>query len=279
VVCLALGIGANVTIFSITTTFLFSLPSCRDSASVISVEEGGNSNAPMADYQFIRDSHIFRGMAGMNPEREVNWRDGETTGRLSAARVTGDYFSTLGIPLALGRGILRGESGTVVVADRLWRSRLSSDPAILGRKMVLDGGVFTVVGVLPADHRTVIGFGFSPEIFVPITQDAETVQLYARMPAGMTHAQARTRLAAVCEELDHTHPVEGWKRASQIGLRGVTGLDQLGGELGKVVAAFFTMLMIVAGLVLLVACTNMASLLLARVQPVARTGGPPIARG
>ena len=270
VVCLALGIGANVTIFSITTTFLFSLPSCRDSASVISVEEGGNSNAPMADYQFIRDSHIFRGMAGMNPEREVNWRDGETTGRLSAARVTGDYFSTLGIPLALGRGILRGESGTVVVADRLWRSRLSSDPAILGRKMVLDGGVFTVVGVLPADHRTVIGFGFSPEIFVPITQDAETVQLYARMPAGMTHAQARTRLAAVCEELDHTHPVEGWKRASQIGLRGVTGLDQLGGELGKVVAAFFIMLMIVVGLVLLIACTNVASLLLARASSRSR---------
>src|SRR5438132_11466711 len=67
--CLALGIGANTTIFSITTSFLFSLPSCRDSASLIAIWEGGNSASPMADYKLLRDAHIFDGMAGINIER------------------------------------------------------------------------------------------------------------------------------------------------------------------------------------------------------------------
>src|SRR5580693_3791097 len=79
--CLALGIGANSTIFSITTSFLFSQPSCRDSASLIAIGEGGNSTSSLADYRFLRDAHIFDGMAGINVEREVNWRDGDLTRR------------------------------------------------------------------------------------------------------------------------------------------------------------------------------------------------------
>src|SRR6266566_1828949 len=70
--CLALGIGANTTIFSITTSFLFSQPSCRDTASLIAMGEGGNSVSPLADYKVVRDAHIFDGMAGINVEREVN---------------------------------------------------------------------------------------------------------------------------------------------------------------------------------------------------------------
>src|SRR5580700_1227080 len=100
--CLALGIGANTTIFSITTSFLFSQPSCRDSASLIAVWEGGNSASPFSDYKFLRDAHIFDGMAGIDVEREVNWREGERTSRFYSAVVTNDFFTTLGIPFLLG---------------------------------------------------------------------------------------------------------------------------------------------------------------------------------
>ena len=99
--CLALGIGANTTIFSIVSSFLFSQPSCRDSASMISIWEGGNSGSSVADYRFLRDARIFDGMAGINVEREVNWRQGDRTSRFYAGIVTDDFFTTLDFPFLL----------------------------------------------------------------------------------------------------------------------------------------------------------------------------------
>jgi predicted permease len=262
--CLALGIGANTTIFSITTSFLFSVPSCRDSSSVIAIWEGGNSSSSMTDFKFIRDSHVFEGVAGINPEREVNWRDGDQTSRLYAGLVTDDYFGALGVPFHLGRGVAPGETDTAVLSYRLWHRRFAGDPSILGRKIVLDGQPHTIVGVLPADHRTVIGFGFSPDIYVPAVREDDSVMFYARLPKGMNMAAARTKLESVMQALDRVHPKDGWKRSRQVRITGVTGIDVLDQQMMGPLLAFFGILAVVVGLVLLIACTNVASLLLAR---------------
>jgi predicted permease len=262
--CLALGIGANTTIFSITTNFLFSQPSCRDSASMIAIWEGGNSGSSISDYRFLRDARVFDGMAGINVEREVNWRDGDRTNRFYAGVVTDDYFTTLGCPFLLGRGIAAGETTTAVLSDRLWRGTFGGDPAILGRKLILDGRVYSIAGVLPSNHRSVAGFSLSPDLYIPVRHDDDSVQFYARMPKGMTIPIARGRLRSVFEQLDRIYPKEGWKRTSQVRVTGVTGFDVLNQEMPGQVTAFFAMLMIVVGLVLLIACTNVASLLLAR---------------
>jgi predicted permease len=264
--CLALGIGANTTIFSITTSFLFSQPSCRDSASMIAIWEGGNSGSSVTDYRFLRDARIFDGMAGINVEREVNWRDGDRTSRFYAGVITEDYFATLECPFLLGRGIRPGETTTAVLSDRVWRGTFAEDPAILGRKLILDGRVYSIAGVLPANHRSVAGFGLSPDIYIPVSHDDDRVQFYARMPKGMTIPVARARVQSVFEQLDRIHPQEGWKRTNQVRITGVTGFDVLNQELPGQVTAFFAMLMIVVGLVLLIACTNVASLLLARAS-------------
>jgi predicted permease len=264
--CLALGIGANTSIFSITTSFLFSEPTCRDAASMISIWEGGNSDSSIADYKFVRDAHIFDGMAGINVEREVNWREGERTSRFYAGVVTDDYFTTLGCRFLLGRGIARGETTTAVLAERVWRGAFGSDPAILGRKLILDGRVYSIAGVLPADHRSIAGFGLSPDVYVTATQEDDRVQFYARLPKGMTIAIARARLRSVFDQLDAIHPREGYKRRNQVRVMGVTGFDVLNQMIPGQVTAFFAMLMIVVGLVLLIACTNVASLLLARAS-------------
>jgi predicted permease len=264
--CLALGIGANTTVFNITTSFLFSEPSCRDSKSLVGIWEGGNSASSFADYRFLRDAHVFDGMAGINIEREVNWREGDRTRRFYAGVVTQDFFSTLDIPLILGRGIAPGETDTTVLSYRLWRGVFAADPAILGRKMILEGRVYTVVGVLPADHRSVVGFGLSPEIYVPVLHDDEYVQFYGRMAKGMNIAIARERVRSVAEQLDRINPKDGWTRASQVRITGVTGFDVLNQEIPGAVSAFFAMLLVVVGMVLLIACTNVASLLLARAS-------------
>jgi predicted permease len=264
--CLALGIGANMTIFNITTSFLFSEPSTRDSASLIAIWEGGNSASSFTDYKFLRDSGIFDGTAGINVEREVNWRSGDQTSRFYAGLVTDDYFKTLGVPFHLGRGIAPHERETAVLSYRVWRSKFAGDPTVLGRKLILDGRIFTIVGVLPANHRSIFGFAISPEVYIPVGRDDEDIQFYARMPKGMIIPIARSRLQSVFEKLDRIYPKDGWKRANQVRVTGVTGFDVLNQNMPGAVSAFFAMLMIVVGLVLLIACTNVASLLLARAS-------------
>ena len=266
IACLALGIGANTAIFNITTSFLFSQPSCRESASLIAIWEGGNSAASYSDFQFLRDAHLFAGTAGINVEREVNWRDGDRTSRFYAGTVTDDFFSTLDVPFLLGRGIAHGETNTAVLSYRVWRGTFAANPGILGRKLILEGRVYTVAGVLPADHRSVVGYGIAPDIYIPVTSVDNDVQLYARMPQGMTRPIARARLLSVFEQLDRIHPKEGWSRTRQVRVTSVTGLDLLRQMLPDAVVAFFGMLLIVAGLVTLIACTNVASLLLARAS-------------
>jgi predicted permease len=264
--CLALGIGANTAIFNITTSFLFSQPSCRDSASLIAIWEGGNSAAPLSDFQFLRDAHLFAGTAGINVEREVNWRDGDRTSRFYAGTVTDDFFSTLDVPFLLGRGIAPGETNIAVISYRVWRNTFAANPGILGRKLILDGRVYTIAGVLPADHRSVVGYGIAPDIYIRVANPDDYVQLYARLPKGMTRPMARARLLSLFEQLDRIHPKEGWQRARQTRITSVTGLDLLRQMLPDTVVAFFAMLLIVVGLVLLIACTNVASLLLARAS-------------
>lgn len=268
--CLALGTGANTTIFSITSSFLFSAPSARDASSLISIWEGGNSASSLADYKFLRDAKIFDGTAGMNPEREVNWRNGDQSTRLFEGVVTDDYFQTLGVPFHFGRGIAPGERSTAVLSHRLWRSRFGADPDILGRHVVLDGLPYTIVGVLPADHRTIVGFGLSPDVFVPALHDDEIVQFYARLPKGMGITAARDRLRGVFQRRDRIQPLENWKRADQIVVTGVNGMDVLAQDMVGPIVAFFAMLAIVVGLVLLIACTNVAGLLLARASSRSR---------
>ena len=78
-------------------------------------------------------------------------------------------------------------------------------------------------GVLPANHRSVAGFGISPEIYLPITHDDELVQLYGRLPKGMNIPVARERLRSVFARLDRINPHDDWKRADNPRVTGVTG--------------------------------------------------------
>ena len=264
---LALGIGANTTIFSLTIEFLFSQPSCRNPETLSDLRIGGNSHVDMPHYRFLRDAHIFDGLAGSNEESESNWRFGSDTYRLQVMRVTPNFFQVIGVPVAMGRPI--GDSSGVVLSERFWKARLASNPNIVGKSLIIDGRPFTVTGVLPHDHRTVLGFGFSPDLYIPASRETDLVALIARLPEGMSRQVAYARLVAACKQLDKVYPPEwgpGASWSNNVEVVPVVGLDRLRSLDVLPFTAFFAMLMIVVGLVLLIACANVSSLLLARAS-------------
>jgi hypothetical protein len=207
---LALGIGANTTMFSLTTEFLFSRPSCRDPETLRSIQIGGNSAAEVRDWRFLRSAHIFTDVAGSFEEAESNWRNGEDTYRLSVMPVTDNFFNMVGVPVAFGRAIRPGHSaGRAVygrVEPRVLAAAFVRRPECPWKVLVLDGRHYTVVGVLPRDTRTLIGFGLAPELYFPVLREDELVSLVARLPEGMTRAQAFARIHAAGNELNKVHP-------------------------------------------------------------------------
>ncbi len=269
IVSLALGIGANTTIFSLTMEFLFSEPSSRNPATLAAMRIGGNSHVYMRHYRFLRDAHIFAGLAGSNEEAESNWRSGDQTYRLHTMRVTDNFFGVVGVPLAMGRPIEPGDRDVVVLSDRFWRSRLGAETDVIGRALTIDGRPYTVSGVLPPDHRTVLGFGFSPDVYLPASRENDIVALIARLPDGMSLPAAYGRLTAACEELDKVYPPEWSPQASWVtntDIVPVAGMARLRNLRMVPFVAFFAMLLTVVGLVLLIACANVSNLLLARAS-------------
>jgi len=176
------GIGAKHHHIQHRKEALFSQPSCRDPQSLVEISVGGNTWIPMSQYRFLEDAHAFDGLAGMNIQMVVNWRDGNRSYRLAGTHRHRQLLRGDGNSSCHGRPIERGESDVAVITHGFWTRRLGGDPSVVGRTLALDGKPYTVVGVLPRDHRMLAGFGFTPDLY--LTKDPGEVMLYARLPRG-----------------------------------------------------------------------------------------------
>ena len=154
----------------------------------------------------------------------------------------------------------------VVLRHNFWRRYFNSDPAVVGRAINLDGRIYTIVGILPENHRTLLGFGFSPDIYMPAFDRGTVLALNARLKPGATIGEALAAVTTVASRLDASNPDRNkWEQNCEV--KPIAGFARIKFERqARTMSLFFVMLLIVVGLVLLIACVNVASLLLARAS-------------
>ncbi|MGA7522057.1 MAG: ABC transporter permease [Acidobacteriaceae bacterium] len=283
ILSIALAFAANVTVFSVANGLLWGVLPVRDPGRIVMFSEGNSFSYP--DYLDYRDQTgaIFEdGIAAHFPLIPASIGGQGEPERVWGQSVSGNFFPMLDVPMTLGRSILpeddtAARDHVVVLSNGLWRRRFAADPNIVNRDVALNGQHYTVVGVAPPGFYGV-DRGIDSAFWVPLAASQEIlpdlatggslrtdrndqwVMLDARLKPGLTRARAEILLNVVKKRLDDSWHKED-KTHEKITL-------QAGGALiaGSETPAFTLMavLMIVVGLVLLVACANVANLLLAR---------------
>lgn len=268
---LSLGIGANSAIFGILNRLLLHSLPYPDPERLVFVwstdSHGALSTASPADFLDWRSrTKSFSSMSAWIPTQFV-YASAQRPRQIAGARVTADFFRTLDVKPVLGRGFLPDEDGlehagnashSALISYRLWEQEFSRDPNVLGRLIHVDSVSYAVVGVLPADFH----FWFLPqEVWIPVTvnpreRDYRNFRVVGRMSAP--RAQAMEEMKQIAGELAQAYPKSdrGWSIAFE---------DLLDRFLGSTFRLRLLLVAFAAGLVLLLACTNVAGLLLARM--------------
>ncbi|HEY8150222.1 MAG TPA: ABC transporter permease [Vicinamibacteria bacterium] len=271
VTVLALAIGANSAIFSVVEGVLLRAPGFEDPGRLVFVWEARPARNQVrnvvASYNYARWRERARSFAGISAytSSAANLTGSGDPERLDAGRVTGNLFEVLGVRAFLGRALTDADSRpqappVAVLSEGFWRRRFAGDPGIVGRSLVLDGQPTTVVGVMPLSFQVPAG----KAVWLPITLDQELhdawrgrgLTVVARLAPDATLAQARDEMARLHEDLARELPAynTGW----------TVNVFPLHADLVRDVRPALTVLMGAVGLLLLVACANVANLLLAR---------------
>ena len=291
VLSLALGIGANTTIFTLINTVLLHPIPVRDPASLAMVfmtDEKNKNN----QFNLFQISHLnyndFRDQNDVFSETAawlgapINLSGGGEPEQIAGDLVTGNFFSLLGVQPALGRAFLPDEDKVdgahpvVVLGDRLWKRRFAADSTIVGKTITLNGQSFTVVGVAPVGFQGINALG-GPDLWVPMAMHGQILSgifaeffnerrallfnVIGRLKPGVTIQQAEGALRTIAARLEKEYPEPNKGRS-------VTLLPMAQATVNPNFRRLFVMagglLMTVVGLVLLIACANVANLLLAR---------------
>ena len=276
VLCLALGIGTNATMFSVVSGLLLNPLPFRDPSRLVTVwsthaeggvNRGATSYLDLRDYQ--EQSRAFDALAGVEG-RSLTFSDTDEPERVLGAAVNWQLFSMLGVVPALGRDFTAaddraGAAPVVLLSDELWRRRYNADPGILDKALTINAEPHTVIGVLPPRVK----FPYLQAAWVPLAplaqaepRQARDLEVFGRVAAGRSMDDARLELEAIAARLGREHlENQGWG----VRLNPLTSY-YIPGDVRLVTLTA----MGAVTLVLLIACANVANLLLARATSRAR---------
>jgi len=283
IISLALGIGANTAIFSVVNAALLRPLPVEEPERLVGLyrkipQDPNYNRFSYPNYVDARDrNQVFESLAAycFTP---FNLSGGGQTERVNGKVVSGNYFSTLGVKMNQGRAFLPEEDRTpnahpvAVIGYGLWQRRFGGDPALVGKTITLNGQGFTVVGVTPPQFQGA-ELGMIPDVFVPMMMQSRAMpgrnwlddrgtgwlRVVGRLKHGMSAGQAQAEMSALGDQIRSEHP--------QINESfGIAVVQDFGihPQFRDMARNFLLVLMAVVGLVLLIACANVASLLLAR---------------
>jgi predicted permease len=274
VLTLALGIGANTAIFSVVNAVLLKPLQFRDPDRLVMIWEDAtfagfprNTPAPANYIDWKTQTQSFEDMAATIEWTNNLTGDGEPE-RLATYGVTANFFPLFGVAPELGRTFLPeedrpGASQVVVLSHALWQTRYGGDPHIINREIQLDGAKFTVVGVMPAAFQF---FESDVRLWFPLALSAEQManrgghylKVIARLKPGVTIQQAQSDVTSLMARIAKDHPKETFN--GKLGAVVMPLREQLAGD----VRGSLIVLLVAVAFVLLIACANVAGLLLAR---------------
>jgi predicted permease len=271
VAALAVGIGANTAIFSVVNTVLLKPPPFTEPERIVmfmntSPQGQGSGGSPAkfshwrAQTSVVQDVSAFR-------TGTVNWTGRDVPEQLRSAQVSADYFRLFGAPVVHGRSFTPQEDlpngpRVAMISESLWRQRVGADPNVTGRTILLGGDPHVVVGVVGSsfDFRE---FGPAPDVWQPFQLDPNSgdqghyFDVAGRLKPGVSIGEARARIIASAAEYLRKYP-------GALGDKGGFSIESLRESLVQNVRESLTVLAGAVGLVLLIACANVANLLLAR---------------
>src|SRR5580704_6350509 len=277
VLTLALGIGANTAIFSVVYAVLLKpLPYTNPGQLVTAFQANTQEGVPETGVSYPNfeewraQNHVFSELAGITFHQLTLTGRGEPS-VVNTSVVTPEHFALLDVKPLQGRVFFpedgkRGAPPVVIVSENLWRGTMGADPKILGTSIILDKRPFTVVGIMPASFRSPF-ISSKPEVWIPLVQDplfgswmarrgGHWLAVFARLKPGVSIAQAQAEMDAISDRLASEYPAEnkGWT------VRLVPMQKEIAGD----VRTALLVLLGAVGLVLLIACANIANLLLTR---------------
>jgi predicted permease len=285
VLSLAIGIGANATIFGVAHAVLFKQSPLEHPETLVNIyeTEGGGSSNPLS-HPNIEDlrkgtTQVFSGIAASTFAAAQIDRGG-TVASIMGEAVTGGAFTLLGVKPLIGRAIqpeddeARGGHPVVMLSHGYWQGAFGGDPQVVGRTLVIGGRNYTIIGVAPSDYRGGLP-AITPAFYVPMSmldevmgfesldqRDFHSFFAKARLAPGVTQVQAQHAASLVAASLTAARP-EGWVPGEQFVFVPTSDV-QVVPQIDPLLRAATLLLIVVVGLVLLLACTNLASFLVAR---------------
>ncbi|HZT30846.1 MAG TPA: ABC transporter permease [Bryobacteraceae bacterium] len=272
VLTLALGIGANTAIFSVVNTVLIQKLPYKDPDRIVIMHETepelAQAPVTMPDLIDWRErAHTLESISSVQPQFAVLMDDTRPE-RMMVLSVTADFFNTMGVQPALGRAFTeeeaqRGHSNVVILSDALFRRRYGGDPSVIGRQVRIDGGAFTVIGVTPPGFGFLNNYGIVAQAWMPMVLEKNEAKrgshdrfAVGRLKRGVSVEQAQAEMTGIAAQLEREHP----KSNGKIGARIIPYQQDVTGRVRSILLA----LLVAVAFVLLIACANVANLLLAR---------------
>jgi len=282
---LALGIGANSAVFSLVDAVLFRPMNVGNPARLVSLytsdysgsQYGGSSFPDSVDFRDRTD--VFEGLAAFT-EFSTTLRSENLSDRTFGLLVSDNYFDLLGVKAAHGRTFRADEtSGTAVITHSFWQRKFGGDAALVGKTVLLNNNTFTVIGIAP-ENFTGIDLGRSLDMFVPVqmstqlgfepgfttSRNVRQFSVMGRLKQGVSETQADASLSVLARQLVEAYP-EAWKERNQQPRRISVVAEhyaRVPPEARSILMGLAGLFTVLVALVLLIACSNVSNMLLAR---------------